>query len=367
MSSARVRHYGWMVSPYSAKTRSFLRYARVPFDDIEPTAVDLFFRIRRAVGVVIMPTVELPDGTFVKDSSEIVDRFERLAPGASITPRSPRQRLTSALLELFGDEWLVIPALYYRWTRPASTAFALDAFGRSAAPRLPAPVRERIAQAFGARMRGYLPVLGVRDAASAAGVERTTREVIAALDRCLADQPYVLGGRPCLGDFALYGPLFAHLYRDPGSTELFDGAPNVRAWIARMHAPHAVGDFLADDAIPPPLEDVLRIAFADQWPYLARLVDAIDAYCAAHPDAKRVPRALGTTEVTIGGATTTRKLVTFAQWKLQRVVDAYAGLDDGARAQADAWLRTLGGERVAMMRIAHPFAHVQNRIVLGRV
>ena len=33
----RPRHYGWLVSPYSAKTRSYLRFSGLDFEDVVPT------------------------------------------------------------------------------------------------------------------------------------------------------------------------------------------------------------------------------------------------------------------------------------------------------------------------------------------
>lgn len=361
----RIRHYGWMVSPYTAKTRAYLHFAEVPFDDIAPTLPTLYFKIARAVGAFIMPTVELADGTFMKDSSDIVDHFARLSPAFSVTPTSPRQRITSAVLEVFADEWLPMVALYYRWRRPKNAAFAIAEFGKNGVPFLPVPLQRMVGAKLGARMQGYLPVLGVTHE-SAPGIERMTQKIIVALEETLSNQPYLLGARPCLGDFAMYGPLFAHLFRDPESTALFVDAPNVRAWIARMHHAKIEGPFLEADAVPEGVERILRLAFAEQWPYLEKLVAAIDAYCDAHPDAKRVPRALGQTAITLDGIPVRRKLITFSQWKMQRACEAYRVVPGTQKAQVDRWLDGLGGLGALTRPIAHPFIHDHNRIVLAR-
>ena len=36
MSNAPT-HYGWLVSPYTAKTRAYLQYSQQPFVDVEPS------------------------------------------------------------------------------------------------------------------------------------------------------------------------------------------------------------------------------------------------------------------------------------------------------------------------------------------
>ena len=73
----------------------------------------------------VVPQLQLPDGSFVQDSSDIIEaverRFPRLPPvipcaaaGGRADGR-PRQRLACKLLELFGDEWLLTAAFHWRW------------------------------------------------------------------------------------------------------------------------------------------------------------------------------------------------------------------------------------------------------------
>jgi len=51
----------------------------------------------------------------------------------------------------------------------------------------------------------------------------------------LQQHKFLLGGRPCLADFAFYGPLYAHLYRDPASGEVMKSrAPKVVKWVERL-------------------------------------------------------------------------------------------------------------------------------------
>lgn len=362
----RYTHYGWLVSPYSAKTRAYLRFKNAPFEDVAPTARVLMGAIRKAVHRPVMPTVRVDDGTWLQDSSVIIDTLEAQLDGASVTPDGPRQRLTSALLEVYADEWLPIASLHYRWNHTENARFALEEFARWGFPRLPGPLGRRLIRPFAHKMRGYLPALGVHPETWAA-VERATSTLIADLELHLAQHPYLLGTRPCLGDFSLFGPLWAHLFRDPGSQSLFDEAPSVRSWMERVeHGGGAEGAWLADDAVPETLAPVLRAAFSEQWVYLADLIGAIDAWCEAHAGATRVPRSLGDCDVTIGGVRTTRKLATFAQFKAQRALDAYAAIPPADRPAVDAWLDALGGREAMALQVRHRTVLRDFRPVLQR-
>ncbi len=332
-------HYGWLVSPYSAKTRSYLRYTGVTHTDTAPTAWTLYRKIQPAVGRMIMPTVQLPDGTWLQDSSAIIDHFEAQADTPSVTPEGPTQAVASALLEVFADEWLPMAALHYRWNIPENKAFALSEFGSSAAPWLPQVLTRPIVRPMADRLQGYLPLLGVT-AATQPAVEQTVQVVLDCLEAQLQQTPFILGGQPCLGDFAMYGPLWAHLYRDPGSRHLFDGYPAVVRWMDHLRTqPAASGEFLPDDEVPACLNPLFACILTDQWAWITTLESAIHDYCTAHPEATRVPRALGEADFVIRGITGQRKLVTQVQWKAQRARQAYTR----TQGAADAWLTDVLG------------------------
>ena len=118
-----LEHYAWPVSHFSAKTRPYLRFKGIPHREVRPTVHGLGVTVRRAVGRSVMPTVRLPDGRWLQDTSDIIDELERRFPEPSITPPGHAQRVASLLLELFGDEWLVIVAMHYRWNLAENRRF----------------------------------------------------------------------------------------------------------------------------------------------------------------------------------------------------------------------------------------------------
>ena len=354
------RHYAWPSSPYSAKTRSYLQFKGLEFEEIVPSARLLRGPIKKAVGRAVMPTMQRPDGSWMQDSSEIIDSLEPILPGPAITPPGPTQRLANLLLELHADEWLPMAALHYRWHRPVNTEFATNEFARCAMPWLPRFVARPLVRPTARRLAGYLPMLGV-DEQTIPGVESSTERLIAALDVHLADHHFVFGGRPALADFSLFGPLWSHLFRDPGTTAMFDDRPHVRAWFERLLHPEAPGEFLVDDGVPATLDPIFEVLFAEQFPFVLRLADAIDRWCAENPDATRVPRSLGLAPFTIGGHGGHRKLLTFSWWMAQRPLDAHA-----ASPASPEWLQRVGGLEGMQRPIVNRFERVDFRMRLAK-
>jgi glutathione S-transferase len=357
MTTPLVQH-SWRMSPYSAKTRAYLRVKGIPFVERAPSLWALRRTIHRAVGAAIMPTIQRDDGSWLQDSAVILDTLEAEYPTPHLVPIGPRQRVATELLALYADEWLVMAALHYRWNRPKNTAFALQEFGRYGLPGVPGPLRRRVALKIAQQMRAYRPKLGITDATHA-GIESATEALIAHLQVHLDTHDYLLGGRPSVGDFALYGQLWAHLWRDPDTTSLFDQAPAVRRWMQCLTEPTGrLGPYLADDAVPATLTPLLALAFADQWPHLVNVQAAIDTWRAEHPDAQRLPRSLGTTTFHIGECYDTRRMLTFAAWKAQRV------LDHQDAPGVSAWLTSIGGDVVRTFTAGPRQVRQGHRLVL---
>ena len=279
-----MKLYGWPVSPYTQKVKSYLLTRGIPFQDVAPTGLMLRRTVQGAVGRTIMPPVQHDAGGWLQDSSVIIDWMEAHHQGDSISPPGPRQRLAALLIELYADEWMPMAALHYRWNIVENAAFARAEFARYALPWLPGMLGRRLIAPMAEKMSGYLPLLGVTTE-TIPGLEASTEALIAGLEAHLIGHDFLLGSRPCIGDFALYGPLWAHLFRDPGSRRLFDDAPAVQAWMARLENPAPLsGSFLADDVVPESLDFLLRDLFAEQWPYITSIHSAITAWLAKMSD-----------------------------------------------------------------------------------
>ena len=92
------------------------------------------------------------------------------------------------------------------------------------------------------RMTGRLGFVGSNETTRPL-IEASFKRTLEILNAHLAARPYVLGGRPALADFGLWGQ-FYELATDPTPGAIMRAsAPNVMAWVARMLAPKAEGPF----------------------------------------------------------------------------------------------------------------------------
>jgi glutathione S-transferase len=344
MADARYRLFSWEHSYFSGKVRAYLRYKAhagvLAYEDVLATPELMLGLLAPATGTTAVPQVLAPDGTWLQDSSEILEVCEGRHPTPPIVPAAdtaPRQRLASYLLELLADEWMVVWAFFERWhhgrdgASPSHAAFNEQQWGAMVAPDADGLARRRAGRqlfesAFGihephAAPRGVyagLVALGAT-ARTAAAWEASNDRLLAHLEAHFARHDYVLGGLPSLADFALLGPLYAHLYRDAVSGfALRTRFPLVAEWVERTNhtcdlnaraygqklyslgpgrelvarpATSDGGVWLPDDAIPPTLLPVLAVFFAEMWPMLEASLAALRAYLASgrHPQGGELP------------------------------------------------------------------------------
>ncbi|WP_404364175.1 glutathione S-transferase family protein [Marinobacter sp.] len=364
MASAPYTLYGTEFSLYTGKVRAYLEYKGIPFRERLSTVGIYKKVIVPKTGVRFIPVLESPEGEFVQDTTEIIDFLEERFPEKSVYPQTPKQKVVSLLLELYGDEWLLIPAMHYRWSFPdQNEAFIMAEFGKIVLPWAPAFVRRIVARSKASMFAGMLPVLGI-DEKTGPEIEAWYLETLDHLNDHFQKHHYVLGDRASIADFGLIAPLYAHLYRDPAPGAIMrERAPNVARWVERMFESHAsVGDWPTDDEIPETLLPLLRRQFAEQFPVLRETVDAVAQWIKENPG-KRIPRKVGEHRFQIGKATGSRAIMPYPQWMLQRVLDAYGELEGSDRESVDELLRQCGGLEAMQMEIPQRVERRNNRLM----
>src|SRR5262245_65546391 len=121
--------YAAEISYFSGKVRPALRYKAVPYVEKLPTRAAYKDVIIPRTGLAFIPILITPEDETWQDTSEILDALEARVPDPPLYPRTPLLRTLALLFELYADEFLVLPAMHYRWSLPESEAKARADFG----------------------------------------------------------------------------------------------------------------------------------------------------------------------------------------------------------------------------------------------
>ncbi len=354
-----VTLYACPPSLFSGKVRSYLRKAGIPFEERLQSHPDYAGRILPKVGRFVIPVLETGDD-IVQDTTEIIDYLEDQHPAPLLVyPEGPRQKVISLILEMFGDEGMLRPAMHYRWNFPEENDYFISMeFGRFMKADASDEEAYQLAAMPKAAMQKYLPGLGITDETIPA-IEHDYEALLAALNAHFLKYPYLLGGKPTMADFGLYGPMYAHLARDPAPEMLMKQTANrVWRWVERMTAPGPdMPEFpdmerrtLPDDAIAETLVPVLKLVGGSYGPEVAALVGFVNQYLDQNPDIEsgdpvitdtnrrvlgRITIPVGDTEIPVGARH-------YSLWMLQRVHDCYDALSGEARNAVDSILQENG-------------------------
>ena len=352
-----VTLYGAPPSLYTGKARSYLRKAGIEYVERLQSHPDYAARIMPVIGRFVIPVLE-HDQMIVQDTTEIIDYLEDNSDAPiGVYPDTPKQKIISLILEVFGDEGLLRPAMHYRWNFPEENDYFISMeFGRFMNPQANDEEARQLAGMPKAAMQKYLPGLGIT-AQTIPEIERTYEELLTALDAHFLAHPYMLGGKPTIADFGLYGPMYAHLARDPKPEMLMKTTANrVWRWVERMTAsdldkPEFCGlpdETVAGDEIPDTLMPVLKLVARDHAPEVTALVDFVNEHLRSEPEAgspvitDATRRVLGRITIPVGDIEVPVGARHFTLWMLQRVHNAYDQLNDSEKNEVDALLEATG-------------------------
>ena len=339
------RLFSWELSYFSGKVRAYLRYKERKgdlgqgFEDVLATPELVVGLLTPATGSGAVPQLQTGDGSWVQDSSDIIDFIEAHHDKAPVVPNAanaPRQAVASYLVELLADEWMVVPGFWERWhyslpdVEPNHVDYNAMQWGSVFAAG--APGNERLAAGAGVfenlfgmseartNPRGVyagLIQLGCTEATEQAWWA-SMENILGLLDTHFGLHDFLLGGLPSLGDFGLLGPLYAHLYRDATSGfALRTRHPIVSEWVERTNGNNVSartygqklyslgrggelvarpatsdgGDWLPDDRVPPSLEAIVAVFFEEMWPMLTSTMEKTAAFIAseAHEPGDELP------------------------------------------------------------------------------
>ena len=221
----RIRLFDWAPSPFCMKVRALLAYKGVPYERVAVLGPSLVELVRRSK-VRKVPALDI-DGHMLVDSTDIAHELERLFPEPAILPAEPRLQGLSHALEDWADEALYFLGLHFQWVEPRGKPMVRKAFGST-----PLGIAARLF--YQRRIEAQLRGQGT-GRKSHEQITADLRRELAALTAILADQPFLLGQRPYLCDFAVNAQL-VYLSRPPGSAELLREFAALGAYMERMRA-----------------------------------------------------------------------------------------------------------------------------------
>ena len=232
--------YGVKISMFTGKVRSYLIKQGIAFEEIAPVSPHFQSVVMPQIGRRIIPVVEMGDGTIIQDTTDIIDYLEDQGLARhSAYPSEPLTKLLSLILELFGDEGLLRPAMHYRWNFPERTKeFITHGFGGWQGPDASEADKAQIKKTM-SKFNGFLPALGVSEEAIPE-IENSFGDLLDILEAHFVRTPYFFGSAPTIGDYGMMCSLYAHLARDPVPASLMKNrAPSLYRWTERMNVPHA--------------------------------------------------------------------------------------------------------------------------------
>ena len=338
-SQEPIRLVGGTGSPYTQKMVALLRYRRLPYAiswGQPDQACD-------ALGVekpkpIFMPTFFFEEGGETRaecDSTPIIRKLESLYPGRSVLPQDPALAFIDYLIEDFADEWCTKYMFHYRWYPEvdADNAGTLLPLGMDVS--LPSDAHVQFKHFIADRQIGRLYVVG-SNGTTAPVIDASYRRFLAAMENHLANQKFMLGGRPGAGDFGLYGQLTQLVGFDPTPRAIaHEVSPRTVAWVDHM-----------DDQSGLEPQDADWVGLDDQPDSLRGLMEEIGrVYAPAQlANTRAVQAGEKTWEAEIDGSPWSQQTFPYQAKCLQWTNERYQALSEGDRARVDALLQGTGVE-----------------------
>lgn len=353
------------LSLYSGKVRGYMRWKNIAYREVLSSRSVYKDVILPRVGYPIIPVLITPKGRTVQDTTNIIDHIESHEDTISVYPNPPKQKLAALIFELFGDEWLRIHAMHYRWHYNKEYAWA--EFGATSAPEKSKAEQFEIGKKNASKFMGMLPALGITEK-SAPAIEASYEIFLKRFHAHLENHTHLFGTRPSIGDYGLLGPLYAHNYRDPASGKIMQHlAPHVAKWCLNTHAPqHPLsGDFLEADEIPSTLIPLLQMFVDEHLPILRDTAEHLKTWAHDKSNGDSVPRALGVHTIRIHGIEEQAAIMPYSLWMLQRITDYLQTLKGDDLKAAKSLLETIGAEALLNPNASPRLTHKNFKLIIS--
>lgn len=358
-------------SLYSGRARSYMIKNGISFTELSSGHESFKADILPKAQVPTIPTLLTSDGEVIRDGAAIIEYFEA-ANGRIARPTAPRQQILSALFDVIGTDGLLRPAMHYRWNFPQENLDFLRYHFFHSQRDLPQRIDKT--EHMMDKMRFAGQVFGVTED-SISTVEALYLDFLSKLNAHFERYPYLLGWRPCIGDFGLIAPMYAHLGRDPYPAALMQQrATRVYRWVERMNRAdqdvpeyfEAGSDFLADDEVPETLLAVLRVVAEDFLPETRAAAHCINTWLAQDPPQSgsaaktQFGGPVKNAEFSVRGQAISALVQPYRFYLLQRVQALYDELSAVDKVMIDEMLESCGLKELITLRLDRSLGRADN-------
>ena len=270
--------YGMSCSYYTGKLEAYLNARGIPYRAIEMNRRQ-FKACAEATGIAQLPCIQAPDGSWLTDTTAIIDHFESRESGRPLRSQNPATAFCSLLLEDLFDEWYWRPALYYRWAFDTDARLMSEYIARTLVRDVPLPLFVRRQFILRRQRHVYLKKDGVTRQ-TAPLIEALYLDTLRELNGIFSRRPFLFGEVPCEADYGLFGPFFRHFFCDPTPGRLMrDHGPQVAHWVTRVWKtrPGDIADLPPVARVPDDLGFFFEMLAKDYLPYLEANAQAVIA------------------------------------------------------------------------------------------
>ena len=376
--------YGSYASYVTAKTRSYLLKKGIPFVERVPGHPRFREHIRANTLNHRIPQLELSDGTAIQDSVAIMDTLEEIYPEPSVYPPGLKQQTLARLFEVLVDGLLGRPAWHYRWNyMEENYGFVGREFGRSFKPQGTNEEIDHFGEIIAQRMESKRSGMGASEEALPV-FESFYLDALEVLENHFVTTPYLFGGMPSVADFALMGPLFGHLARDPEPARIMKQlAPRVFRWTEAMNTPHIQSPEFADfeiafdsgDQISEGALNLFRLCLEAAGQLIPRTSEIYNEWVMDklnEPDNTMISKevdepSIGRFETVLRGVTIQNSASLYSLWVHQRTLEWFDSKEDDERETISAFLREFGAEKMLAIKLKRALTRLNNHIALGPI
>ena len=325
--------YGYTMSPYSMKLRSYFRYRRIPFQWVSNSRANEIAMTK--VKTYMVPVVENPDGVFKNDSTFIIDALETRFSDRGSEPENEADSFLAYLIEDYADEWLLMPFFMLRWRHEADRRFnSRWMLYEYLSGETTGQTFEEMAQGWSDRQVNLVAQFcGSEDMFTI--LDDSLDELLAVTERAFTNGLFLFGSRPSRAEFALYGVLSQLILDHTPSSYLRENFNYTYRWVTVMEdLSGSEGSWEPVSSDPTrlrasPITDLLKLSGKYHLPLLRANAEAMDA-------------GSDMLHFEIDGNQFVRHVSKRHRHCLPTLQERYANLSSSAKEQLDGILRDTG-------------------------